>query len=119
VRLAALRELLIARNADYWGPPGWSWTSRWSRPLRALLSPATWNWADKEMLRHWERIASGNAGNGRNWVLRKQSRRERLQPGSILMREWDGARQRVEVLDKRGSDYRVPVMAKATAERLP
>jgi hypothetical protein len=60
---------------------------------------------DKETVRLLERIASGNAGN---WVLGKQSRL--LQPGSMLMREWNGARHRVEVLDKgfawNGATYR-------------
>jgi Protein of unknown function (DUF2924) len=63
---------------------------------------------DKETVRLLERIASGNAGNGRNCVLGKQSRL--LQPGSMLMREWNGARHRVEVLDKgvgwNGTTYR-------------
>jgi hypothetical protein len=54
---------------------------------------------DQETVRLLDRIASGNGGNGSRSV-RKQSRRERLRPGSILVREWDGARQRVEVLDK-------------------
>ena len=54
---------------------------------------------DQETVRLLDRIASGSGGNGLRSV-RKQSRRERLRPGSILVREWDGARQRVEVLDK-------------------
>jgi Protein of unknown function (DUF2924) len=63
---------------------------------------------DKEMLRHLERIASGNAGNDPISVLGKQA--HRLQPGSMLVREWDGAPQRVMVLDKgfawNGTTYR-------------
>jgi hypothetical protein len=51
----------------------------------------------QETVRMLARIALGNGGNG---PVRKQSRRDRLQPGSILVREWDGARHRVEVLDK-------------------
>jgi hypothetical protein len=54
---------------------------------------------DQETVRLLDRITTGNGGNGPRSV-RKQSRRERLQPGSILVREWDGARQPVEVLDK-------------------
>ena len=54
---------------------------------------------DQETVRLLDRIASGNGGNGSRSV-RKQSGRDRLQPGSMLVREWNGARQRVEVLDK-------------------
>jgi Protein of unknown function (DUF2924) len=54
---------------------------------------------DQETVRLLDRIASGCGGDGPRSVL-KQSRRERLQPGSTLVREWDGARQRVEVRDK-------------------
>jgi hypothetical protein len=54
---------------------------------------------DQPTVRMLDRIASGNGGNGPRSV-RIQSRRERLQPGSILVREWNGARHRVEVLDK-------------------
>src|SRR5262249_58445381 len=57
---------------------------------------------DKETVRLLDRIASGG-GNGL-----KQSRR--LEPGSMLVREWDGAPQRVMVLDQgfawNGSTYR-------------
>ena|SRR5262249_54086424 len=57
---------------------------------------------DQETVRMLARIASGNGGNGPRSV--------RLQPGSILVREWDGARHRVEVLDKgfawNGETYR-------------
>jgi hypothetical protein len=57
---------------------------------------------DKETVRLLDRIASGNGG--------KQSRFDRLQPGSMLVREWDGARQRVVVLDRgfawNGKTYR-------------
>jgi len=63
---------------------------------------------DKQTVRLLERMASGNGGNGPNSVLEKQSRR--LQPGSMLVREWDEARQRVLVLDKgfawNGTTYR-------------
>jgi DUF2924 family protein len=51
---------------------------------------------DKETVRLLDRIASGNGGNGPNSVLGKQC--PRLQPGSMLVREWDGAPQRVRVL---------------------
>jgi len=54
---------------------------------------------EQESVRLLDRIASGNGGNGSRSV-RKQSGRDRLQPGSMLVREWNGARQRVEVLDK-------------------
>src|SRR5262245_54369432 len=64
---------------------------------------------DQETGRMLDRIASGNGGNGSRSV-RKQSRRERLQPGSILVREWSGAPQRVMVLDQgfawNGKTYR-------------
>src|SRR5262249_49148656 len=53
---------------------------------------------EQESVRLLDRIASGNGGNG---SVRKQSGRDRLQPGSILVREWNGARQRVEVLERR------------------
>jgi Protein of unknown function (DUF2924) len=63
---------------------------------------------DKETVRLLDRIASGNGGNGPNSVLEKQSRL--LQTGSMLVREWDGARQRVVVLDSgfawNGKTYR-------------
>jgi len=49
---------------------------------------------DKETVRLLDRIASGNGGNGHRSVVGKQSRFDRLQPGSMLVREWDGARQR-------------------------
>src|SRR5262249_13631171 len=48
---------------------------------------------DLETGRLLDRIASGNGGNGA-LSLGKQSRCDRLQPGSILVREWDGLRQR-------------------------
>src|SRR5262249_3281658 len=54
---------------------------------------------DQETVRLLDRIASGNRGNGPPSV-RKQPCRDRLQPGSMLVREWNGARHRVEVLDK-------------------
>jgi hypothetical protein len=54
---------------------------------------------DQETVRLLNRIASGNGGNGARSVLGKQSRRDLLQPGSVLVREWGGARQRVVVLD--------------------
>jgi hypothetical protein len=54
---------------------------------------------DRETVRLLNRIASGNGGNGARSVLGKQSRRDLLQPGSVLVREWGGARQRVVVLD--------------------
>ncbi len=54
---------------------------------------------DKETVRLLDRIASGNGGKGHRSVVGKQSRFDRLQPGSMLVREWDGARQRVVVLD--------------------
>ncbi len=63
---------------------------------------------DKETVRLLERIASGDGGLSS--VVGKQSRFDRLQPGSTLVREWDGARQRVEVLDRgfawNGKTYR-------------
>jgi Protein of unknown function (DUF2924) len=56
---------------------------------------------DQETVRCLDRIASGNG---------KPSRFDRLQPGSMLVREWDGARQRVVVLDRgfawNGQTYR-------------
>jgi hypothetical protein len=55
---------------------------------------------DKETVRRLDRIASGNGGNGHSSAVGKQSRFDRLQPGSMLVREWDGARQRVVVLDR-------------------
>ena len=65
---------------------------------------------DQETARLLARIAAGNGGNGARSVLGKQSRRERLQPGSMLVREWIGTRHRVEVLDKgfawNGKTYR-------------
>ena len=65
---------------------------------------------DKETVRLLDRIASGNLGNGHSSVLGKQSRFGRLQPGSMLVREWDGARQRVVILDRgfawNGKTYR-------------
>jgi hypothetical protein len=54
---------------------------------------------DQETVRLLNSIASGNGGNGARSVLGKQSRRDLLQPGSVLVREWGGARQRVVVLD--------------------
>jgi hypothetical protein len=64
---------------------------------------------DQETARMLARIASENGGNGVH-SLRKQSARDWLQPGSILVREWNGARHRVEVLDKgfawNGKTYR-------------
>src|SRR5215831_18102704 len=54
---------------------------------------------DQETVRLLDRIASGNSGNGAH-SLGRQSRCDRLRPGSILVREWKGAQQRVEVLDK-------------------
>jgi DUF2924 family protein len=50
---------------------------------------------DQETVRLLDRIASGNGGNGSRSV-RKQSRRERLRPGSILVREWDGTARPTE-----------------------
>ena len=65
---------------------------------------------DKETVRLLDRVASGNCGNGLGSVLGNQSRFDRLQPGSALVREWDGARQRVVVLDRgfawNGKTYR-------------
>jgi Protein of unknown function (DUF2924) len=65
---------------------------------------------DKETVRLLDRITSGNGGNGHSSVVGKQSRFDRLQPGSMLVREWDGARQRVVVLDRgfawNGKTYR-------------
>src|SRR5262249_16907562 len=64
---------------------------------------------DQETVRLLDRIGSGNSGNGAH-SLGKQSRCDRLRAGSTLVREWDGARQRVEVLDKgfawNGNTYR-------------
>jgi hypothetical protein len=64
---------------------------------------------DKETVRLLDRIASGNGGSLSS-VLGKLSRFDRLQPGSMLVREWDGARQRVVVLDRgfawNGKTYR-------------
>jgi len=63
---------------------------------------------DKETVRLLDRVASGDGGLSS--VLGKQSRFDRLQPGSMLVREWDGARQRVVVLDRgfawNGKTYR-------------
>ena len=50
---------------------------------------------DKETVRLLDRVASGDGGLSS--VLGKQSRFDRLQPGSMLVREWDGTRQRVVV----------------------
>ena len=65
---------------------------------------------DQGTVRLLDRIASGNGGNGPSSLLGKQSRFERLQPGSTLVRECNGARQRVEVLDRgfawNGNTYR-------------
>jgi hypothetical protein len=65
---------------------------------------------DKETVRLLDRIAWGNGGNRPSSLLGKQSRFERLQPGSTLVRECNGTRQRVEVLDKgfawNGKTYR-------------
>jgi hypothetical protein len=65
---------------------------------------------DKETERLLDRIASGNGGNDLSSVLGKQSRFDRVQPGSTLVREWGGARQRVVVLDRgfawNGKTYR-------------
>jgi Protein of unknown function (DUF2924) len=65
---------------------------------------------DKETVRLLDRIAWGNGGNRPSSLLGKQSRFERLQPGSTLVREWGGARHRIEVLDKgfawNGKTYR-------------
>src|SRR5262245_38477320 len=64
---------------------------------------------DQETVRLLDRIASGNGGSGPRSV-RKQCPRDRLPPGSMLVREWDGARHRVLVLDERfawnGPTYR-------------
>src|SRR5262249_43807027 len=60
---------------------------------------------DQETVRLLDRIASGRNGPP---TLRKQC--PRLQPGSMLVREWDGSRHQVEVLDKgfawNGKTYR-------------
>lgn len=53
---------------------------------------------EKETVRLLDRIASGNGGDGSSSVPGKPFRL--LKPGSALVREWDGARHRVEVLDK-------------------
>src|SRR6266536_4517595 len=55
---------------------------------------------DQGTVRLLDRIASGSGGNALSFVLGNRSRFGRLQPGSMLVREWDGARQRVVVLDK-------------------
>jgi hypothetical protein len=55
---------------------------------------------DQETARLLDRIASGNGGHGLSSVLGHRSRFSRLQPGSTLVREWGGARHRIEVLDK-------------------
>src|SRR5262249_1890169 len=54
---------------------------------------------DQATVRLFDRIASGSGGSGPGSV-RKQCARDRLQPGSILVREWNGARHRVLVLDE-------------------
>jgi hypothetical protein len=65
---------------------------------------------DQGTVRLLDRIASGSGGNGLSSVLGNRSRFDRLQPGSTLVREWGGARHRIEVLDKgfawNGKTYR-------------
>jgi hypothetical protein len=86
--------------------------SRGSSAIEACAKRACFRFVlDKETVRRLDRIASGkNGGNGHRSVVGKQSRFDRLQPGSMLVREWDGARQRVVVLDSgfawNGKTYR-------------
>ncbi len=65
---------------------------------------------DQETVHLLDRIASVSGGKGLRSVLGNRSRFDRLQLGSMLVREWDGARHRVEVLDKgfawNGKTYR-------------
>ncbi len=62
---------------------------------------------DQETVRLLDRVALGNGGNGPRSV---RTHRRDLQPGSMLVREWNGARHRVEVLDNgfawNGKTYR-------------
>ncbi len=51
---------------------------------------------DQETVRLLHRIASGSGGNALSSVLDSRSRFDRLQPGSTLVREWNGARHRIE-----------------------
>jgi len=65
---------------------------------------------DKETVRLLDRVSSGNGGNALGSVLGNQSRFDRLRPETVLVREWNGVRHRIEGLDKgfawNGKTYR-------------
>jgi len=65
---------------------------------------------DKETQRFLDRVASGARDGGEIKTVDAHPSRNRLQPGTILNREWNGALQRVMVLDEgfawNGTTYR-------------
>jgi Protein of unknown function (DUF2924) len=55
---------------------------------------------DKDTQRFLERVASGAQADGEIKPMDRHPSRNGLQPGTILNREWNGALQRVMVLDQ-------------------
>jgi Protein of unknown function (DUF2924) len=65
---------------------------------------------DKDIRRFLDRVASGAQSGGEIKTANGHPSRNGLQPGTILVREWNGVLQRVRVLDEgfawNGTTYR-------------
>jgi Protein of unknown function (DUF2924) len=65
---------------------------------------------DRDIQRFLDRVAAGTRDGGELQAAGERPNQHGLQPGTILVREWNGASQRVMVLDKgfvwNGTTYR-------------
>jgi hypothetical protein len=80
------------------------------RVLAYRLQAERFGHLDKDTQRFLDRVASGAQAGGEIKTVGGHSSRNGLQPGTILVREWNGVLQRVMVLDEHfawnGTTYR-------------
>ena len=80
------------------------------RVLAYRLQAERFGHLDKDIQRFLDRVASGAQAGGEIKALEVHPSRNGLQPGTILVREWNGVLQRVRVLDEHfawnGTTYR-------------
>jgi hypothetical protein len=80
------------------------------RVLAYRLQAERFGHLDKDTQRFLDRVASGTQAGSEIKTVDGHPSRNRLQPGTILVREWNGVLQRVTVLDEHfawnGTTYR-------------
>jgi hypothetical protein len=80
------------------------------RVLAYRLQAERFGHLDKDTQRFLDRVASGEQAGGEIKTVDGHPSRNGLQPGTILVREWNGVLQRVMVLDQHfswnGTTYR-------------